>query len=314
MPTPSEEPTAPLPGDDPSAPPADAATDAGVEGAAHVEIVETPATMEDLSKTPTKRAQTIVSAPSGLPLVVRIVAGLLAVGVIGAMVWAWPKPDLTRSFSQAAEPGSAPVTATLPDDSDALLRSGASLRAVGGVGGAEASRVLSTQTDRHYILSGDARFTALPDPNNPFVVDAGPVRVTTPGARFVVAASDSTALVYVESGSVSVEADSTRTVGGGQQVVMRGRRLGLPMPVASPAGILDWTSGTLVLEQTRMAEATDELSRHFGTAVRIPPNAQRRRLSGTFRLTTLDSALAQIGEAAGGQFVKGGNAYVFTQR
>ncbi len=270
--------------------------------------------MEDLSTTPTKPAQTIVRAPAGLPLAVRVVAGLLAVGVIGAMVWAWPKPDLTRSFAQAAEPGSAPIASTLPDDSEVTLRSGASLRAVGGVGGAEAPRVLLTQTERHYILRGDARFTALPDDANLFVVDAGPVRVTTPGARFVVAASDSSALVYVESGSVTVEADSTRTVGGGQQVVVRGQRLGLPTPVGSPSAILDWTTGMLVLDRTLMANATDELSRHFGTAVRIPPNAQRRRLSGTFRLTTLDSALAQIGEAAGGQFVRGGNAYVFTQR
>lgn len=278
------------------------------------ESVDTPGTMDHPLMRETKRPQTIVHAPPGLPLVVRVVAGLMAVGVIGAMVWAWPKPDLTRSFAQAAEPGSAPVAATLPDDSDVMLRSGASLQAVGGVGGAEAPRVILTQTERHYLLRGDARFTVLPDDTNPFVLDAGPVRVTTPGARFAIAASDSSAMVYVESGSVTVEADSIRTVSGGQQVLVRGRRLGLPTPVTSSAAILDWTTGMLVLDQTRMSDATDELSRHFGTAVRIPPNAQRRRLTGTFRLTTLDSALVQIGQAAGGQFVRGGNAYVFTQR
>ncbi len=278
------------------------------------EAVETPGTMEHLATRETKRPQTIVQAPTGLPLVVRIAAGLVAIGVIGAMVWAWPKPDLTRSFAQVAEPGSSPVATTLPDDSDVLLRSGASLRAVGGVGGAEAPRVLLTPTDRHYILRGDARFTILPDPSNPFVIDAGPVRVTTPGARFAIAASDSSALVYVESGSVTVEADSVRTVGGGQQAAVRGRRLGLPTAAASPDAILDWTTGTLLLDRTPFTDATDELSRHFGSAVRVPPLSRGRRLTGTFRLTTLDSALAVIGDAAGGTFVRSGNAYVFTQR
>jgi ferric-dicitrate binding protein FerR (iron transport regulator) len=153
--------------------------------------------------------------------------------------------------------------------------------------------------------------------------------------------------VYVESGSVEVRADSlrsapvvderdeepvmqsevdtvqaaprpaasgVRTLTAGQQATLRGGVLGLPTP-AAPDAALDWTRGVLVAEALPLDQVTEELSRHFGTAVRVPPSAQRLRVSGAFELTTLRSTLDIIGEAAGGTFVGvAGNAYVFTQQ
>lgn len=282
--------------------------------------------------------------PSGLPLVVRAAAGLLVVGVIAAAVWLAPRPDLEPPFSEAVPPGEQLAAFELPDASEVLLRPGSSLRSASarGVQTVPPER----PTERHYVLRGEARFTALPDEANPLVVDAGPVRVTTSNARFVVAASDTTATVYVESGSVEVRADSlrsapvvdasdeqpvlqnetdtaqvraapvasgVRTLPAGQQATLRGGALGLPR-AAAPEAALDWTRGVLVAEALPLAQATEELSRHFGTAVRVPPNLRGVRLTGTFELTTLAATLRAVGEAAGGTFVRGGNAYVFTRQ
>jgi len=212
-------------------------------------------------------------------------ATLLLAVLVGSQLWHDGGPQRPR-FDQHYEtaPGQQ-LTVRLPDD------------------GAEGSTmVLDTGTRLHARLfrdrrevvlqTGQALFTVRPDTQRPFVVLAGPLRITVVGTRFSVrhtadGLNAGRTVVSVEEGRVRVvptdgppgtdpgaEAAAAAVAGelplelqAGQTVTADGSRGLGPVTSLQPAAAAAWREGRLSFDQTPLVQALAEFERYGPTGI-----------------------------------------------
>lgn len=141
------------------------------------------------------------------------------------------------------------------------------------------------------LTQGAAFFEVERDPERPFTVQAGGVRVTVLGTRFGVelamgASGQERVTVQVESGLVRVESDAG---GGPVQELSAGQGLrlegGLATQTRGEAGqAASWRHGELVFADATLGEALARLSRYAPFELQATPEAARLPLSGRVRI------------------------------
>jgi transmembrane sensor len=151
--------------------------------------------------------------------------------------------------------------------------------------------VSMTPTLRRVILkSGEAWFKVAKDPQKPFVVEAGDVRVQAVGTAFSVRRRDTGADVMVTEGIVEAWSDEGSTrhqIVAGEQAFVPDRIAEITVS-AAPAEIerkLAWRDGNLVFDNETLLDAVADFNRYNTQKIIITdPALRNRRFVGQYRI------------------------------
>lgn len=152
------------------------------------------------------------------------------------------------------------------------------------------------------LLRGQAFFEVASDPDRPFVVEAGDVRVTALGTAFDIRLGRDETDVTVTHNAVLVEfADA----GHSSMRLREGEQAGYDhvthTSTIGPADaglVLAWRRGQLVVDNAPLSYVVEEMGRHFaGRIVIAGDELARRRVSGTMTVSDTDAALAFLEQA-----------------
>lgn len=208
---------------------------------------------------------------------------MLAAG-LGWHQWqAWQQPTFTHGY--ATQTGQR-LDATLPDGSKLLIDAGT-----------RASVALYRDRREVRMEQGQALFQVAPDSERPFVVQAGPARVTVVGTRFSVRyRQDGTergqVSVAVEEGRVRVAAADTEAtaappveLAAGQGVqVSPGGAVGAVAELP-PGTVAPWRKGMVFFQNTALGDALRELERYGPTGLVVrDPAVAALPVGGSYRL------------------------------
>lgn len=159
----------------------------------------------------------------------------------------------------------------------------------------ESSRVV-------WLDQGEAYFEITHDEVRPFVVIAGPRRVTVLGTKFSVRRDGDDVQVNVVEGRVAVDSvlqapPISRPIGtvGSGEVMITKQRSALVMARGADAirDVLSWRQGLLVMDQWTLGQAANEFNRYNRRTMTIAPSLAEMRLGGSFEATNVD-AFARI--------------------
>ncbi|OLF52892.1 FecR family protein [Pseudomonas chlororaphis] len=150
------------------------------------------------------------------------------------------------------------------------------------------------------LSEGEAMFSVEHDSSRPFVVAAGPGKVTVTGTRFDVRRDATQTRVAVEQGTVKVQgreaADGefvSLTAGLGTSVDAQGR-VAAAYAVDAQA-LTAWRSGKLVFNNASLSEVAAEVSRYRQQPLRVGSEAVGRlRLTSVFKADDTDALLKAL--------------------
>lgn len=155
------------------------------------------------------------------------------------------------------------------------------------------------QTDRGEtvgveLVSGEAAIS-LEQSGRPFVVAAGIGRSASRHGQFEVRYLNDKVCVTCISGAVRVEhPGGARTLAARQQVIYDARAISGTAGI-DPDQVAAWRDGLLVLNETRLADAIDEINRYRSGRVILLNDAVRgKRISGSFPIAAMDQTLWQM--------------------
>lgn len=124
------------------------------------------------------------------------------------------------------------------------------------------------------LLAGTAFFDVARDAGRPFVVDAGPARITVLGTRFEVALSDEGGLsVGVEHGRVRVALADGQVFELREGEALQWAAGGLPARQPVHGGVATWREGWLDFHHTPLGEVARRLQRYSPRLLRVSPDA-----------------------------------------
>jgi transmembrane sensor len=235
-------------------------------------------------------------------LVPLLVVGVLGVVIIVGMRWIGAngaeaaatqalRADNARNInSTRGQRGNV----TLGDGSTARIGSDSHLKLPANFGG----------TVRTLELNGTAMFSVAPGKATEFVVRAGNAFITATGTQFTVRAfdDDSSVVVGVDEGSVSVRAKDQRTataLAAGKSLRMARDGSVTPIDDAARALALEWVHDTLVFADAPVKVVLPELIRWFDLKAKIAdPALGDRRVSMRVGLQSSGEALKVLAAAA----------------
>ncbi|MDO7929281.1 FecR family protein [Pseudomonas sp. KFB-139] len=212
----------------------------------------------------------------------------LAAGIAAVAVLVAPQANLTLRADYHTGVGET-RTVQLADGSTITLSPQSALSLVGG----DARKV--------ELLQGQAYFQVAPDPQHPFIAQAGQLSVRVLGTAFDLDLQEHHAEVALEHGQVQAE----NTQPPLSERLMPGQRLRFSWPSGkversrfNPAEVASWRSGSLFVENQTVAEITDRLQRYTsGWIVIADPALKQRRITGVFDLNNPDRALKALAQS-----------------
>jgi len=235
------------------------------------------------------------AAPQRKPAPIFAMSSMLrwavAAGFLVAVALGWLFLTEAPEPVQVAAAGPSITTYTAPDGSTVRLRPHSALYR------------LPVEDERHYRLTGEALFTVTDRPE-PFVVEAGDLRVRVLGTTFNVRTWERPA-VFLQEGRVQVErADAAETVElvPGQASGMADDGTLVPPAAADRAEALDWLEGEMVFTGRPAVSVAAELEQHFGITLVLPDTVQAETLTGRLSLAERAQSLADLGAVLGGRF------------
>ncbi|WP_157973124.1 FecR domain-containing protein [Blastomonas sp. UPD001] len=153
---------------------------------------------------------------------------------------------------------------------------------------------------------GEAMFIVRHDDSDPFVVEAGDVRLVDAGTAFNVVRSGAGLDVAVSEGAVIVnpEGENVRLNPGGRaQIDGASGRITLSDVAASHIG--GWRSGQIAFADAPLGEVAEALERTLGTRVTVSPELAAARFSGILQVAGRHAdALPQIAPVLGARAVR----------
>ncbi|NPD17420.1 FecR family protein [Xinfangfangia sp. D13-10-4-6] len=221
----------------------------------------------------------------------RVIGGLAALALTGGLFFWFDGPMRLRA-DQIAGVGERPVV-TLEDGSILQLN-------------ASSAVAYDFDNGRRVVrlLRGQAYFEVAPDPNRPFVVEAGDARVTALGTAFDVRLGQNGADVTVTEHAVRLEIGGkpglTREIPEGARATWDREGARVDLGAGDGQAALAWRQGQLVVENAPLSYVVEEMNRHFaGTILLSGGAAAGRRVSGTMTITDTDAALDFLQNALG---------------
>lgn len=164
---------------------------------------------------------------------------------------------------------------------------------------------------------GEAWFAVAKDPERPFVVESGPVRVRAVGTAFSVRKREGGSDILVTEGVVEVW---TRDGEGAPRRVAAGQRLfakndggapASPMADADLGRKLAWRDGQIVLDGQTLAEAAAEFNRYNDRKIVVAdPRLADQRFVGWFRTNDPEGFAEAAATTFNGQVSLGGETIV----
>lgn len=158
------------------------------------------------------------------------------------------------------------------------------------------------------LLSGEAFFSVVHDPDHPFRVAAGDVEATDIGTAFDVRRGRNDIVVAVKEGSVQVTRDKgpgefSETLIGGQG--LRASSSAAPRREDSPPSLTgDWRDGRLVARDEPMEEVVDRLRPYFAGKIMIADSQLARSpVTGAYKTSDPAEALHAIARARGARIL-----------
>jgi len=212
-----------------------------------------------------KRRSWLVAAALGSA----VAASLVTIVVI-------PRSEPYRVETQAGEHRML----SLPDGSRAELNGGTVI-------------VLDKRRPRLASLErGEAFFSVVHDPQDPFTVRAGAARIVDVGTTFnVIRTADSTE-IGVSDGAISFQsANGSVQVRRGLELRVQGSQATLSH--ISPGSVGSWREGQLVYVDAPLRTLAADIQRTRGLSVRVDPSLAGRRFSGTIEVSGPDSELVR---------------------
>ena len=222
-------------------------------------------------------------------------AALLMLGVVSVV--------FTRHLSSGGQDGyilASAVTVvqdTLSDGSSVVLNTHSEL---------EVPRKFAGNT-RTVKLRGEAFFEVQPDPEKPFIIEAGAGTIRVLGTAFQVRAFPGSDLeVYVESGTVELSVAGPAQPDSASVILKAGER-GRIRPgsglIGQPAGIgpdeLFWANRKLIFQETKLSLVFDLLKKHYNARIEVKNDAV---LDCLLSATFTDETIGQILEVVAASF------------
>jgi ferric-dicitrate binding protein FerR (iron transport regulator) len=205
--------------------------------------------------------------------VAAVAIGIRAVGLGGV--------DPMATYQVAA---GETATYTLADGSFVRLADGARLQEWEVEGGREVS------------LDGKGFFAVARDENRPFIVRTAIGNVRVLGTRFQVESEAGAVETLVVEGLVRVsnEQGSVEVPAGNLARMVRGEGP-TSEPVPNVYGLLDWPGGTLVFHGTSLSQVAQEVSRHYGRALKVTDSElANRRVTAWFQDETFEAVTESL--------------------
>lgn len=162
---------------------------------------------------------------------------------------------------------------------------------------------------------GEAWFAVAKDPDRPFVVESGPVRVRAVGTAFSVRKHDAGSDILVTEGVVEVWTDgqAPRRVAAGQRV-FADNDAGVSVPPKADANLarqLAWRDGQIVLDGQTLAEAAAEFNRYNDRKIEVAdPRLAGERFVGWFRTNDPEGFAEAAASTFNGRILTSGEAIV----
>lgn len=150
------------------------------------------------------------------------------------------------------------------------------------------------------LLAGEAFFEVRPDPARPFVIEAGPARVTVVGTRFAVRAGTRT-LVTVTQGVVNCANSQNAAVRlvAGQQLAIAADHIAAPEAIDAERATA-WLKGRLIFQDRPLREVVDELDRyHPGLIALTDDRLGAVHVTGNYKLDDTAAVLRALADIAG---------------
>lgn len=133
------------------------------------------------------------------------------------------------------------------------------------------------------------------DDPRPFIVETREGQMRALGTRFLVKREDDGTLLSVLQSAVAAHTQNDeheQILHEGQQVLLRSD--GLDPALALTPGADAWTRGMLVVDNVRLGDLINELSRYRTGHLGVAPEVADLRITGTFPLTNTDLALKAL--------------------
>lgn len=220
------------------------------------------------------------------------IIGALAALALGGGLFLWFDGPMRLRADRIAGTGEMP-TIVLEDGS--LLQMNASSAVAYDFG--DGRRVVR-------LLRGQAYFEVAPDPDRPFIVEAGGAQVTALGTAFDVRLNGDGAEVTVTEHAVRLEIagqpDLARQIPEGERAIWDQADHRVELAPADGATALAWRRGQLVMDNAPLSYVVEEMNRHFAGHIILSGRALAgRRVSGTMTVADVDAALGFLEHAFG---------------
>jgi transmembrane sensor len=179
-----------------------------------------------------------------------------------------------------------------------------------------ASRLVfdANSDDRTVTLDGDAYFNVVHNPDQPFTVRVGAVRITDVGTAFGIQTDDSGGVrLAVDSGSVSLGANESN--GSAKEILNARDRASV-----NPGGVvvverstvseddMAWVQGRLVFRDAPLIQVGAELYRWYGVRLRVADSSLGNlHLTASFSGEPVDRVLNVIALSLGARLERQGN-------
>jgi ferric-dicitrate binding protein FerR (iron transport regulator) len=245
-----------------------------------------------------------------LPITITIVGAALALGGL----WWVKQAGADRSIMRALNDGSA-RTSVAPGGQMAIVNLDDAIKAT-------SSPETRLTVPKNYgpnlravkLEGGPARFEVQPGQTQPFQVRVFSTAILVTGTDFTVraVASDSTALVYVREGQVSVRAgDSARTVAKGSGIAVAGGKFRDVTP-GETEELTTWSDGNLTISGRQLRAVLPELKRWYGLDIKVPDlPLLDRTVTIHAPLDSPQAAITEVEKSAGLKFGYEGKTMVF---
>ncbi|WP_343701476.1 FecR domain-containing protein [Chitinophaga sp.] len=187
------------------------------------------------------------------PLVIKVAAAVAGVAVLAALLWRQP---VKQPLIHLVTPPGQKKTITLPDSTKVWLNAG--------------SELVYDPGERAAILKGEAYFEVQADPEHPFFVEAGHVKVEVLGTRFNLMAYEGDSLVSTSllQGRVRLHSgEDTLTVKPGERAVWHGNEAVFRTEGTGTETDTRWKEGELVFRKEPVERAFATIERWFGAKV-----------------------------------------------
>lgn len=149
------------------------------------------------------------------------------------------------------------------------------------------TRITLDHNDKRFaaLNSGEATFSVRHDPNNPFALDVGGVKVRDTGTVFNVVRASEGVTVEVKAGSVVYDTDKEAVpVKAGQALNAAKGSTKIIVTPTRLESIATWREGRLDYDMQSFTTIARDVTRNLGTPIIVDPALAERRFSGTITL------------------------------